>query len=142
MSTVAATPPHDVVARKIPLAGLIGGGIAVVANLVVYALALVAGLPLLVPMPPDLVAATLPFYSVIMSTIVGAIGGTIVFALLARFTSRPVTIFIIISVVVTLASFGMPLSLPMSLDTILVLNFMHIVAAVAIVWALVTRTRA
>ncbi|HMP43436.1 MAG TPA: hypothetical protein PKA05_23895, partial [Roseiflexaceae bacterium] len=81
MSTVAATPPHDVVARKIPLAGLIGGGIAVVANLVVYALALVAGLPLLVPMPPDLVAATLPFYSVIMSTIVGAIGGTIVFAL-------------------------------------------------------------
>lgn len=73
----------------------------------------------------------------------GAIGAMIVFALLNLFTRRPVTIFRWTALVVLLLSFSSPFTLPGApLGLILTLEFMHIVAAAVITYALTTYSRA
>ncbi len=80
---------------------------------------------------------------VVVSSIVGALGATIVFAVVGRFARRPIRLFRIIAVVVLLLSFLNPLvALPgASLSVLLTLEFMHIVVAAISVGLLTTLAR-
>jgi hypothetical protein len=91
--------------------------------------------------PPDFQPLTLG--PVIVSSIVGALGATIVFAVLGRFARRPIRLFRIIAVVVLLLSFLNPVVAlsDASLQMILTLEFMHAVVAAISVGLLTTLGR-
>jgi len=80
---------------------------------------------------------------VVVSSIVGALGATIVFAAVGRFARRPIRLFRIIAVVVLLLSFiNQVVALPgADLQTILTLEFMHVVVAAISVGLLTTLGR-
>jgi hypothetical protein len=124
---------------------VIAAVVAVVANLIVYAVAValtnVSSFALLNPV------------SISGALTVATIGATIVYALFGRFTNRPVTIFRVVSAVLALLSLASPLMvasgnlppMPMATGPLVVTNgevitmlVMHIVAAVAIVGVLTT----
>ncbi len=77
--------------------------------------------------------------AVIGASLVGAIGAGVAWALVARFTRNPRRVYTILAVVVLLASFASPFSLPgASTTAIVVLEVMHLVVF-GIVMALVPR---
>jgi hypothetical protein len=90
---------------------------------------------------PESAPEPLPFFAVIMASLVPAIAAAIFLAILAKFTSRAGLIFIIVSVLFLLVSFGGPFSLPVDLGTQLALSVMHLVAGLAIVGLLTTLGR-
>jgi hypothetical protein len=91
--------------------------------------------------PPDFQPLTLG--PVVISSMVGVLGATVVFAIVVRFARRPVRLFRMIAVVVLLLSFLNPiLALPgASLQIILTLEFMHVVVAAVSVGLLTTLVR-
>ncbi len=117
---------------------LLGAGVAIAANLVVYLVARFAiGLGLV--MPPTPVApepAPLNFIAVVLSTLIPAVGAGVIYWLLARSLKNGRLVFLVISALFLLVSFAGPFSLPAELSTQLTLNLMHIVAGAAIVGAL------
>jgi hypothetical protein len=126
--------------RQLPKAALIGAAIGVVANLIVYAIARAGGLEFSAPVPPTNQPMPLPVVAVVVSTVIPAIGAAVLLALLNRFTSRPLRVFLICAGVVLVLSFAGPFTLPVSLLEQMILNLMHVIAAGAIVWALVNYT--
>ena len=117
---------------------LVGGGLAVAGNLLVYALARYA-LRLELVMPPTPVMpdpAPLNIIAVILATLIPAVGAGLVYWLLARFVKRGRVVFLAVSAVFLLLSFAGPFTLPAELATQLTLNLMHLVAGAAIVGAL------
>lgn len=131
---------------RIPLNRIVRAGVfaaisALLANAIVYFIASALGF-----MPsyinPQL-GRPIGVGEVIGSSIAGAVGATVLFALLARFTRRPVTIFRIVALVVLLLSFATPFSLPGApLSLIITLEVMHVVAAAVIIGVLTTRASA
>ena len=82
---------------------------------------------------------------VITLTVIGVFGAVIVFAIISKFSRRPVRLFRIIAAVVLLISF-LPdlrmLALPgIKTQAVLTLMLMHVIAAVVSVWMLTTMTR-
>lgn len=76
---------------------------------------------------------------VIAASVIGALGGTIVYAILSRFMQRSTThrVFMIIALVVLLLSFFMPFSIPGAPAAMLaLLEIMHVVVAAATVYFL------
>lgn len=130
--------------KKIVRATLIGAVLAAVVNAVLWAIMrLVLALPMVIQMGgPASPTQPLGIVPVVVATIIPAIGAGVLLALLGRFTRRPYTIFLILSAVFLLLSFLSPLSLPGDLPVKLAFEVLHIGAAAAIVWALVTQTRA
>ena len=110
--------------------------IAAVATILVRMLAVVV-----FDIPSDFQPLTLG--PVVVSSIVGALGATIVFAVVGRFARLPIRLFRIIAVVVLLLSFLNPiLALPeASLQTIFTLEFMHVVVAAVSVGLLTSLAR-
>jgi hypothetical protein len=74
--------------------------------------------------------------NVVIDTLVGGVAATLVFALIVRVFAHPVRPFLVISGLVLLASFLMPLLLETDASTKAALSLMHIVAAVIIVGGL------
>ena len=109
---------------------------AAVVNVLVRTISVV-----LFDIPPDFQPLTLG--PVIGSSIVGALGATIVFAVLGRFARRPIRLFRIIAVVVLFLSFLNPVVAlsDASLQMILTLEFMHAVVAAISVGLLTTLGR-
>lgn len=141
-SSIAAPAGTESIAwNRLLVAALIGIGGAVVGTVLIYLIGNALGL-----FPSDVFVqpgVTLTLGAVITSTIIGTLVGAIVFALLARFTRRPITIFRIVAAVVLVLSFVTPLTIPNApIGMILALELMHIVAAGVLVWALTTRSRA
>jgi hypothetical protein len=142
MSSMASSlRTEQVNVGRIPLAGLIAALGAAAANAIVYLIAAALG-----QMPQSYIVPgggmPITVLQPIISSTVGAIGATIVFALLARFTSRPITIFRIVALVVFILSFGTLLGLPGApVGMVIALGLMHVVAAAIIVWALTTFSR-
>ena len=128
--------------RKLPWVALLAALTAAVANALVYFAALGLGfLPqsVLVPTPggehPLMVAP------VVVSSVFGAIGAAIVFAIIGLFARRPVRLFRIAATVVLVLSFAMPLTIPgVPVAMILSLEVMHVVAWAVIVGLLTTLT--
>jgi Family of unknown function (DUF6069) len=80
--------------------------------------------------------------SVIMASVFPAFVGAGFLWVLGRFTPRPFTIFIAISVVFTFLSLGGPFSLPIETGGKIALSLMHIIEAAAVVGVLSSRARA
>jgi hypothetical protein len=127
---------------QIARAGLIAAVGAVIANVLVYYIASAIGWMPSTYINPQL-SRPIGVGEVVGATLPGAVGATVLFALLARFTRRSVMIFRIVAGIVLLLSFVTPFTLPGApLSLILTLEVMHIVAAAIIVGVLTTRASA
>jgi hypothetical protein len=122
--------------------GPLAGVVAAIGNLLVFFIAKGVGVPFVMPLNgPGSTPEPLPFFAVIVASLVPAIGAAIFLAILAKFTSRASLIFLVISVLFLLVSFGGPFSLPVDLGTQLALSLMHVVAGVVTVGMLTTLGR-
>ena len=137
-TTESTTPTERVPMDRIWRVGALAIAATVVANLVVWAIAQV-----LLDISDDFVPLATPWPAAIFSGLYLAVGVG-VFALLNRFTSRPITWFWRIAVVALLLSFLSPLSARgqdgSSTAALLTLEVMHVVAFAIFVPLLTTRT--
>ena len=80
---------------------------------------------------------------IIVFSAVPAVGATILLAILSKVVSRPMRVFWVISVVVFVLSFVLPIGLPSSVatSTRIGLPLMHVIAAAVIVGVLTTLGR-
>jgi hypothetical protein len=121
-------------------AGLLAALVAAATNAAVYLVATAAG-----AMPQDVVVngqgpITLPM--VVTMSVLGAIGGTVVYALIGRFARRPVRVFRVVAAVALVLSFGGPFSIAGAPAAMIVtLLLMHVVAAAVVVGSLTTLAR-
>jgi hypothetical protein len=121
-------------------AGLLAALVAAVANAAVYLVAAAAG-----TMPQDVVVngqgpITLPMVATM--SVLGAVAGTVVYALVGRFARRPVRVFRVVAAVALVLSFGGPFTIagaPAAMIATLLL--MHVVAATVVVGLLTTLAR-
>jgi hypothetical protein len=117
-------------------AGLLAAIVAAVANALVYFVALGLGF---VP-PGFLIRMTsgeipLTVGLVAITSVVGAVGAAVVFAVIGLFARRPVRLFRIVAAVALVLSFAMPLTIPGApVAVVLSLEAMHVVA-----WAVIVR---
>jgi len=113
---------------------------AAIANAVVYFVASALG-----TMPQDFVvegSGPITLAPVVLSSLIGAIGAAVTFAIVALLTRRPIRTFRIVAAVVLALSFATPLTIPGApLSIILTLELMHVVAAVIITGMLTTLAR-
>ena len=120
-----------------PLAALA----AAVANAAVYFVAYGLG-----AMPQDFViegSGPITLAPVVVSSVIGAVGAVVVFAIVALLARHPIRTFRIVATVALVLSFATPFTIPGApLSMILALEFMHVVAAVVIVGILTTLARA
>ena len=114
---------------------------AAVANALVYLVATAAGaIPSGFVIPGPETPLTLGM--VVGTTVVPALLAGVVFALLGRFTRRPVRNFVVLAVVLLMLSFATPLTIARApLSMVVTLELMHVLAAVVIVGGLVALTR-
>jgi hypothetical protein len=93
-------------------------------------------------MPQDVDAngqGPITFPMVVAMSAVGAVAGTLVYALVGRFARRPVRAFRVVSVLALVLSFAGPLTIPGAPPGMVVaLLVMHIIAAVIVVGLLTT----
>jgi len=129
------------VARGRPVSvGLLAAVVAAAANAAVYLVAAAVG-----AMPQDVVVngqgpITLPMVATM--SVLGALGGTAVYALVGRFARRPVRTLRLVAALALLLSFGGPFSIagaPAAMVASLLL--MHAVAAAVVVGFLTTLAR-
>jgi hypothetical protein len=130
-----ATSQNHITTNRLLRLGLIAMIAAAAANALLYLIVVVVlGIPVAVPAQAGGVL-TLP--AVVIASIVGALGATIAFAGLARFTRRPAHIFRLVALAVLLLSLIGPLTASdVDGTSKLVLAAMHTIAAVASVAAL------
>ncbi|UOY92429.1 DUF6069 family protein [Ectobacillus sp. JY-23] len=126
---------HDkIVGKKLVLTSLITIFVAVVINTLVYWIATTLG-----AFPDDLIIemakAPMTLPPVIVSTIVGMLGGILVFWVFSFIFRRTfVKVFRIVAVIVLLLSFVTPFSVPdATVAFIIALNVMHIVAGILVI---------
>jgi hypothetical protein len=140
--TTATLTRETIVPGKLLSAALMGGVVAAVINLALFfILPALLNTPLRVRTPQATELEPLPFVAVIMASIVPAFVGAGFLWLLNRFTSRPVTIFTVIAIAITLFSLAAPFQLGISTPEAIILVLMHIVAGGAITYFLTTRAR-
>ena len=122
--------------RLVP-AGALALVLAAVANVVVYLVASSLG-----AMPQDVDAngqGPITFPMVVAMSAVGAVAGTLVYALIGRFVRRPVRVFRLVSALALVLSFVGPFTIPSAPAAMVgALLLMHVVAAVAVVGLLTT----
>ena len=128
---------------KLPWVALLAALTAAVANALVYFAASGLGFipqSILVPTPSG--EHPLTVAPVAVSSLVGAIGAAIVFAIIGLFARRPVRLFRVVATVVLVLSFATPLTIPGApVAMILSLEVMHVVAWAVIVGLLTTMAR-
>jgi hypothetical protein len=78
---------------------------------------------------------------VIIFSVLPAIIGGLLYFVLTKVSAKGSTIFVVIAMVVALLSLLPIFSQPLTAGGVIVLILMHLVAAGAITWALVTRAR-
>jgi len=150
MSAVTNTSSSSALAQKVaPISklwwvGLVAAAVSALGNVIFYWVSKGLGVSYMMPAEPgstDL--APLPVVFVIIASVLPAVVATAVYAGLGRFLARPVRTFWIIAVVLLVASFAMPLTLPAAVSggTIFSLEVMHVIAAAAIVGVLTTLGR-
>jgi len=125
--------------------GLVAAAAASIANLIFFWVTKsVFGIPYIIPMGgPGGPLTAMPAALIIVFSAVPAVGATILLAILSKVASRPMRVFWIISVVVFVLSFVLPIGLPSSVatSTRIGLPLMHVIAAAVIVGVLTTLGR-
>lgn len=128
MTTTAPTTPFT----RLLGHAFAGGAIAAVANVALYFGALAAGVTMTGEFQPGTLG-TLPVAPVAISSIVPGLFAAGVAAALQRFTKAPSRVFTIVSVVFCLLSLGGPAGVPqIGTGTLVVMELMHVVAAIGI----------
>lgn len=121
--------------------GLIGGAIGAVINLVIYAIVINLAGPLMVVPQPGMALQPIPWFMVIVASVVPGLVAGLVLGGLQRLSASGTRIFLIIAGAFTLFSMIGPFVQAEGVVTISTLVVMHLVAAGAIVWALTMRNR-
>ena len=123
-------------------AALLGGAIAAVANLALYALARGVGVPFIAKFDPNAPAGPLPLPLVAVASLVPAVAAGLFFVVLQKLVRPAPKVFLAVAVVFTLLSFGGPMGLAeASAGTKGVLALMHVVAGLAITGSILRRVR-
>jgi hypothetical protein len=122
--------------------GVVATAVALVVNVLIWWVSgNLLGISFIASPPPGSAEAFhVTAANVVIDTLVGGGAATLVFALIVRVFARPVPPFLVISGLVLLASFLMPLLLETDAATKAVLSLMHIAAAVIIVGGLTRQT--
>ena len=125
--------------------GLIAAAAGSLANLVFYWITKgLFGIPYIIPIGgPSGPLEPMPLGAIIILNVVPAIGATILLALLGKYVARPIRLFWIISGVLFVLSFMLPLTLPASIatSTKIGLSLMHPIAWAVIAGVLTTLGR-
>ncbi len=125
--------------------GLVAAASASIANLVYFWVTKsVFGIPYIIPRGgPGGPLTAMPAALIIVFNVVPAVGATMLLAILGKVSSRPIRAFWIISVVVFVISFLLPIGLPSSVATSTRIGLapMHVIAASVIVGVLTTLGR-
>lgn len=129
--------------RRLPGAALLAAVVAAVVNALVYFAASGLGaIPRDILLPLASGEAPLTVGPVVITSVVGAIGAAIAFAVIGLFAQRPIRLFRIVSIVALVLSFGAPFSVPgLPVAMIISLEMMHVVAWAVIVGLLTTLVR-
>lgn len=149
-TAVSASTPGTVTAgdhservsfRRLLWAGPLAIVLAAAANALVYFVAAQLG-----AMPQDVLVPGMgqpvSLSPVIFNSVIGAVGGVIAFAVIARFARRPIRLFRIVAAIVLVLSFVTPFSIPDAPAAMrAVLLLMHVVVAAAVVGVLTTQAR-
>ena len=140
-STNAARQLERVDYGKIWWVTLVAAGVAAVINAIIFIIGDALGaFPKTVLLPSN--NEPLSLGAVIFISIVGVIAGGIVFAVIGRFSRRPIRLFTIVALVFLVLSFGSPFSVPNApAGYIIALLLMHVVAGLAIIGLLTTLAR-
>jgi hypothetical protein len=122
--------------RRLLWAGPLAAILAAVANAVVYFVAYRLG-----AMPRDVAvqgSGSITLEPVVFASVIGAVGATIVFAIVALLARRrPIRTFSVVAAVVLVLSFYTPFTIPGApVAMVATLLLMHVVAAVVIVGVL------
>jgi hypothetical protein len=129
--------------KRMPPVALLAALGAAVVNAIVYSGASGLGLipqDVLVPGPGGEQPLTVAL--VVLGSVVGAVGGSGVFALIGTFAERPVRTFRIVAIVALAFSFASPLTIPDApLPMVLSLEAMHVAAWAVTVGLLTTLAR-
>jgi hypothetical protein len=137
-TTLSAYPNEQQPTGRIGRNGLLAIAVSLVANLILYYLALA-----IAPSVGDF--AMLGPINVVASTILYLLVAIGAFILVNRYTSRPVRTYRIVAVIALLLSFippisaglgGIPNIAPASTATVITFILMHIISAAVTVWAL------
>ena len=124
--------------------GVVAAGASALGNLLFFLISRGMGVAYMMPATPGSTElAPLAIGVLIFSSVFPAVVATILYAILGKLLSKPVTIFWIISAVVLVLSFAMPFTLPDGVDgpTTISLEVMHVISAAAIVGVLTTLGR-
>ena len=107
---------------------------AILVNLLYYGLTKAFGEQYLMPLEgSNSLSGPMPVSMLGLVILIPGILATIFFGLLLRFTRRPVTVFLSVSLAALLLSLGGPINLPaVSMQTKILLGGMHIIAAAVI----------
>jgi hypothetical protein len=120
---------------RVPLVGIISAVVAAAADALIYTVARALGVSMSMPYEPGHPAAVLPLSMVIMEIVLGAVAGTIVFALLG-FIARQ-RWFPIVGIVFLVITFAAPLSLTITGTadgaTVATLILMHSIAGGSVI---------
>ena len=123
-------------------ATLIGAVLAIVVNIILWALAGVLNIPLIVaPGGPGSPAMPLPIPPIIIFSVIPAILGGLLYFVLTKITARGATIFTIIAVVIAVLSLLALPAQPMGVAGMLVLALMHLFTAGIITGSLTMRAK-
>ena len=135
MSAATLSKPATPLGRVL-MAGLTGGVIAAVINVVIYFAAQgINGGPLLVQTPQAPTPQPLPLPAVLLLSVAPGLAAGVVYWVLARFTRTPARWFLVIAALVFVLFFFGPLGSASGLVAVWALELMHVGAAVPIVWA-------
>lgn len=139
-STLLSHARQSSPATPLWLTSLIAVVLSAVANAVIYGVARTGdAIPHSVLVETPRGSEPITLVPVLLFSILPIVVATILYGLLLRFTARPARAFWVIGLVVLVASFAMPFTIPgVPMKMALTLNLMHLVTAVA---ALGTLTR-
>lgn len=113
--------------------GLLAGGVAAVANVVLYLLTKAFGVSFLAYIGPSGQPQAIPVGMVIIASVVGALAATLVRLALSRRGTQGIKLFRIIGGIFLVVSFGGPMTAAADGATRLVLILMHIIAGYSII---------
>ena len=127
--------------QKLLIAAALAGGVGSIINLIIFfAMPAILNVSLKIPlMGPGSELVDLPFFMVVMASILPAFGGAGIFWGLSKFTGQPVWIFRIIAVIFGAFSLIMPFSMGIGTTQAIILDLMHIVVAVSVTYFITTQ---
>jgi hypothetical protein len=137
MSTVQSnlTQHRRIAVHRLWFAGPVAGLVAFLGVLLLYwVVQNLLGIPLEFPAPPEFTTVQrLAISQLFVTTMVPALGATLLLFLFNRFLAHPLRAFHVVAVLILLVSFAGPLNLPTDWGVVFTLVLMHIIAAAAIV---------